>query len=131
MELNREDLREILRIVDESELDELRIEVEGFNLHVRRDGAATAAAEPAAAAEGETVTAPMLGIFYRAESPGEPPFVEVGSVVGPDSVIGLIEVMKLMNSVPAGVSGEVVEIYAENGAMVEYGEPLIRVVPKR
>lgn len=136
MELSNEDLREILRIIDECELNELRIEVKGFNLHVRRDGAPAVApppppsAPPAVDEEGETVTAPMLGIFYRAQSPGEPPFVEVGSVLEPDSVVGLIEVMKLMNSVPAGLGGTVAEIYAENGAMVEYGQPLVRVVPK-
>lgn len=148
MRLSDEDVREILRIVDESELDELRIETEAFKLHVRRDGAPPAAAEPPAPAQppaepakpaepgergepGEEVAAPMLGIFYRAPSPSEPPFVEVGSRVEPDTVIGVIEVMKLMNSVPAGVAGTVAEIYAENAAMVEYGQPLLRVVPER
>jgi biotin carboxyl carrier protein len=69
----------------------------------------------------------LLGVFYRAPKPGEPPFVEVGDTVGPDTVIAIIEVMKLMNSVRAGVAGEVVEVLAQNGALVEYGEPLIRV----
>jgi acetyl-CoA carboxylase biotin carboxyl carrier protein len=75
------------------------------------------------------VPAPLLGIFYRAPKPGEPPFIEVGTRVDPDTVIGIIEVMKLMNSVRAGVKGEVAEILAENGAAVEYGEILIRVRP--
>jgi biotin carboxyl carrier protein len=73
----------------------------------------------------------MLGIFYRAPSPAEPAYVEVGSRVEPDTVVGLIEVMKLMNSVAAGVTGTVAEVCAENGAMVEYGQPLVRVVPDR
>jgi acetyl-CoA carboxylase biotin carboxyl carrier protein len=75
------------------------------------------------------VPAPMLGIFYRAPKPGEPPFVEVGSKVEEDTVIGIIEVMKLMNSVRAGVRGQVAEVLAENGAPIEYGEILLRVRP--
>jgi acetyl-CoA carboxylase biotin carboxyl carrier protein len=75
------------------------------------------------------VPSPLLGVFYRAPKPGEAPFVEVGSRVEEDTVIAIIEVMKLMNSVRAGVKGEVVEILAENGALVEYGEPLMRVRP--
>ena len=75
------------------------------------------------------VASPLLGIFYRAPKPGEPPFVEVGSKVEEDTVIGIIEVMKLMNSVRAGVKGEVVEILAENAALVEYDEILLRLRP--
>ena len=73
------------------------------------------------------VPSPMLGTFYRAEAPGAPPFVEVGATVGPDSTVCIIEVMKMMNSVAAGVSGTVIEVCAENGELVEYGEPLLRV----
>jgi len=58
------------------------------------------------------------------------PFVEVGSKVSEETVVGIIEVMKLMNSVHAGVKGEVVEIFAANGALVEYGEVLLRVRPE-
>ena len=151
MELNADDVREILRIVDETELEEVRIETDGLKLLVRLAGApapspepeprparpseapapeATPAAEPAAE-NGEEVAAPMLGIFFRAPGPAEPPYVEVGSRIEPDTVVGLIEVMKLMNSVAAGVAGTVAEVCAENGAMVEYGQPLIRVVPGR
>jgi len=77
------------------------------------------------------VPAPLLGVFYRAPKPGAPPFVEVGQRVEPDTVIAIIEVMKLMNSVRAGVSGEVVEVVAQNAAMVEHGEALIRVRTKQ
>jgi biotin carboxyl carrier protein len=69
----------------------------------------------------------MLGTFYRAPKPGEPPFVLEGSPVEPDTIIAIIEVMKLMNTVRAGVRGTVVEILARDGALVEYGEPLLRV----
>jgi acetyl-CoA carboxylase biotin carboxyl carrier protein len=71
----------------------------------------------------------MLGTFYRAESPGAEPFVEVGTRVEPDTTVCIIEVMKMMNSVPAGVSGTVSEILVENAELVEYGAPLFRVQP--
>jgi acetyl-CoA carboxylase biotin carboxyl carrier protein len=72
----------------------------------------------------------MLGTFYGAEAPGAAPFVEVGARVEPDTIVCIIEVMKMMNSVAAGVSGTVVEIAAENGALVEFGQPLFRVEPE-
>jgi acetyl-CoA carboxylase biotin carboxyl carrier protein len=75
------------------------------------------------------VPSPLLGIFYRAPKPGESAFIELGAKVEEDTVIGIIEVMKLMNSVRAGVKGEVVEILAANAGLVEYGETLIRVRP--
>jgi two-component system chemotaxis response regulator CheY len=65
----------------------------------------------------------------RDEARGSSPFVEVGATVGPDTTVCIIEVMKMMNSVAAGVSGTVVEVCAENGTLVEYGEPLLRVRP--
>ncbi|WP_169983230.1 MULTISPECIES: acetyl-CoA carboxylase biotin carboxyl carrier protein [unclassified Microbispora] len=88
---------------------------------------AQAAAEPD---EGEIViTAPLLGTFYRSPKPGEPPYVEIGDKVEPDSVLCIVEVMKLMNSVPAGVSGEVTKVFAGDGELVEYGSPLFAVRP--
>ena len=92
-----------------------------------------AVAPPAAGldlAPGEVaIRAPMLGTFYRASAPGAEPFVDVGSEVGPDTVVCLIEVMKMMNSVKAGVAGTVVEVCAANAEVVELGEPLFRVEP--
>jgi acetyl-CoA carboxylase biotin carboxyl carrier protein len=132
MPLSDEDVREILRIIDESQLAELQIETEGFSLYVRKGGGDAAASRPPAAEERDgavTITAPMLGTFYRAESPGQPPFVEVGKRIEPDTIVCIIEVMKMMNSVPAGVSGTIAEVIAENAALVEYGEPLFRVEP--
>jgi acetyl-CoA carboxylase biotin carboxyl carrier protein len=146
MPLSAEDVREILRIIDETELSELRIDTEGFSLHVvkgerRIDAPAprptrsAPASLPRAASSEEphdgavTITAPMLGTFYRAEAPGRPPFVEVGKRVEPDTTVCIIEVMKMMNSVPAGVSGMIAEVMAQNAELVEYGEPLFRVEP--
>jgi acetyl-CoA carboxylase biotin carboxyl carrier protein len=75
----------------------------------------------------QDVVAPLLGTFYRSPKPGAPPFVEVGATVTEDSVVAIIEVMKLMNTVRAGARGTVVEILPVDGALVEYGEPLLRV----
>jgi acetyl-CoA carboxylase biotin carboxyl carrier protein len=77
------------------------------------------------------IRAPMLGTFYRAPAPGEKPFVEVGQRVRADDTVCLLEVMKLFNSIRAGVDGEVVKIIAENGGLVEFDEPLIFIAPGR
>jgi acetyl-CoA carboxylase biotin carboxyl carrier protein len=158
MPLSDEDVREILRIIDESQLAELQIETEGFSLYVRKGGVDAGASGrlrarsvpesgeggrppggPEASAPAPpsvddsdglvTIPAPMLGTFYRAEAPGQPPFVEVGNLVEPDTIVCIIEVMKMMNSVPAGVAGTIAEVIAENAVLVEYGEPLFRVDP--
>ncbi len=77
------------------------------------------------------VRAPLPGIFYRAPKPGAAPFVEIGTAVTGDTVVGIIETMKLMNSVPAGVAGQVAEICLENGAPVEAQDVVARVRPER
>jgi len=71
----------------------------------------------------------MLGTFYRAEAPGASPFVDVGTKVSPDTTVCLIEVMKMMNSIPAGIEGTIVEVCADNAALVEFGQPLFRIEP--
>ena len=73
------------------------------------------------------IKSPMVGTFYRAPEPGAKPFVEPGQKVKPDSIVCIIEVMKLMNSVEAGVSGTVTHVFVENAAMVEAGQPLIAI----
>ena len=83
---------------------------------------------PNAAGAGEgDVPAPLLGNYYAAPRPGEDPFVSVGDRVEPDTVIAIIEVMKLMNSVRAGVSGIVTAVLPENGSAIEKGQSIIRV----
>ena len=130
MPLNDDDVREILRLIDESDVDEIRVETEGLSLHVVRNGAAPAR-EPKPVVErgADTIVSPMLGNFYRAPAPGAAPFVDVGTRVEPDMIVCIIEVMKMMNSVPAGIAGTIAEIHAENGEPVEYGQPLFRVEP--
>jgi len=140
MGLSDEDVREILRLIDESELDDLRIDTPELQLHVRR-GRPASQEEPEAkeapppslpTVETEalhTVDSPMLGVFYRASAPGLPPYVEVGARVEADTVVCLIEVMKMMNSIEAGVAGVVAEVCVRNAELVEYGQPLFRIEP--
>lgn len=155
MTLTAKDVAEIMRLLEDSSFDSLSLEIDGVKLNLQRKsarsnaetgGSPTSTAPRADTAPSWTaprtkvkppsepglidIPSPLLGIFYRAPRPGEPPFVEVGSKVEEDTIVGIIEVMKLMNSVRAGVKGEVVEVLAANGAPIEYGEILLRVRPK-
>jgi acetyl-CoA carboxylase biotin carboxyl carrier protein len=148
--LTAKDVAEILKLLEGSSFDSLDLEIDGMRVQLRRGGAAPGApspqmspstdvrpgpavaarvtATPAEVPPGSTaVAAPLLGIFYRAPKPTEPPYVEVGSRVEPETIVGIIEVMKLMNTVRAGIAGEVVAIPARNGELVEYGEALLFV----
>ena len=146
MTLTAADVAEIMRIVEQSKFDELNLEIGGIKLTLRRAGASggfvpsmtarpdeeitrtsapTAASIPADAGS-RNIASPMLGTFYRAPKPGSAPFVEAGSMVDEDSVVGIIEVMKLMNTVRAGVKGVITEILAADETLVEYGEVLMR-----
>jgi acetyl-CoA carboxylase biotin carboxyl carrier protein len=148
--LTQKDVAEVLKLLEESAFEELVLEVDGLKIELRRGDAVkprvlsetksagrdtgSSAPKPspgttvAATPEGMIdVPAPLLGVFYQAPKPGAEPFVKVGQQIDEDMIIGIIEVMKLMNSVRSGVRGEVVEILAENAALVEYGAPLIRV----
>ncbi len=147
MSLTGAEVAEILRLLESSSFDELELEMNGVKLSLRRGTAAAApraavtspAASPSATAqaaalpaaadtgEGDAVTAPLLGTFYRAPKPGAPPFVEAGSMVDEDTVIGIIEVMKLMNTVRAGRRGRISVILAGDGTLVEFGQPLLRI----
>jgi acetyl-CoA carboxylase biotin carboxyl carrier protein len=148
--LTAKDVAEIMRLLEDSSFDELNLEIDGLKLSLRRGSgvpaqpgqapSAPALSAPApqagltqtATAGGAdcdtlSVCAPLLGTYYRAPKPGAPPFVEVGSQVQEDSIVGIIEVMKLMNTVRAGVRGTVTSIAARDGALVEYGEVLLRI----
>jgi acetyl-CoA carboxylase biotin carboxyl carrier protein len=145
--LTAKDVAEILRILEESNFDTLSLEMDGVKLnlqrgtvvqHLQNSASSIAAVPPTVKVKSKPpsepglldIPSPLLGIFYRAPKPGEPPFVEIGSTIEENTVIGIIEVMKLMNSARAGVKGEVVEILVQNGAAVEYGEILMRVRPQ-
>lgn len=98
------------------------VEAQGIQAAVQEKAAA---AEAAAEPDGKAVKAPLVGVFYTAPSPDAAPFVQVGDSVKKGQTIGIIEAMKLMNEVEADMDGVVTEICVENGAIVEYGQPLI------
>ena len=91
--------------------------------------AAPAAATPApvAADSGHYIVSPMVGTFYVSSSPDSPAFVKVGDQIGPDTVVCIVEAMKVFNELPAECSGKIAAILVENGAAVEYGQKLFRV----
>jgi acetyl-CoA carboxylase biotin carboxyl carrier protein len=94
--------------------------------------AGPSSAPPAAApkaAETLLIKSPMVGTFYSAPDPESPPFVKVGDPVGPETVVCIVEAMKVFNQIPAEVSGRIVAVMAENGAPVEFGQPLFKVDP--
>jgi len=154
MELTPDDVRDVLRVLDSSGLAELHLELADLTLTVRREGATgwtaeqqvlreprveqadtpvAAAAAPAAVAEvGEGLVAvhpPLLGTFYRAPQPGAPPFVDVGDQVDAETVVGIVETMKMMTPVHAGVRGTVVEFRLGNGEFAEADSVLLVVEP--
>lgn len=159
MGLDLEELAAVMELLADADFTQLRIQQGDFSLVVSRgvpiDGGGTTPAAPAPSpvpvpvaapvvqevqpgpASSELgpdevhVTTPMLGTFYRSPKPGEPPFVEVGTKVGADTTVGIVEVMKLMSSIRAGAEGEVTRVLVEDGQLVEAGQPLfvLRVVP--
>ena len=87
--------------------------------------AAAAPAEDAAAEpEGKVITSPMVGTFYRTPSPDADPFIRVGDRVEEDTIVCILEAMKVMNEIPAEAVGEIAEVLVENGEPVEFGQPL-------
>jgi acetyl-CoA carboxylase biotin carboxyl carrier protein len=97
--------------------------------HMAVPGAPAPAAAPAAPPEpkGHALKSPMVGTFYRAPSPGAPPFVEVGQSVSKGQTLCIIEAMKLLNEIESDVSGTVKAVLVENGQPVEYGQPLFLI----
>ena len=137
-------IKAIAEIVAANDLTELKLESEGFSLEIKRGGnvvtvaapvavaaapaaapAATPAAAPAEApAKRVTIDSPLVGTLYRAPSPDAAPFVKVGDKVNPDTVVCIVEAMKVMNEIKAEKSGVIRDILVENGSAVEFGHPL-------
>lgn len=153
MEFDLNQVRELLSILNQTDIEELSLKSSDFELTIRKGSlpsgiaaapavspvaiaavpvvAPTAVAAPAAIDKNWVeVTSPMVGTFYRASGPDEPPFIEVGDAIRLGQAICIIEAMKLMNELEAEVAGEVMEILVENGKPIEFGQALMRVKPR-
>jgi acetyl-CoA carboxylase biotin carboxyl carrier protein len=163
--ISQDDVIQILRMIEESCIDELHLEMGDLKLTIRKGGKTPSVQEvrysrkdpndvpvlETAAAPAKTqrldmeiptqpeendylieeglvpIKAPMLGTFYRAPKPGALPFVEVGQSITEDDTVCIIEVMKLFNTVKAGIRGQIMKIYPKDGEMVEYHQPLFLI----
>ncbi|MDZ4821630.1 MAG: acetyl-CoA carboxylase biotin carboxyl carrier protein [Planctomycetota bacterium] len=94
-------------------------------------GAANKPTETADDADTQVIKCPTVGTFYVAANQESPPFVKVGDHIGPESIVGMIEAMKVFSEIPAEISGQVVAVLVENGASVEFGQPLFKVRVRR
>ncbi|AIE60682.1 acetyl-CoA carboxylase biotin carboxyl carrier protein [Bacillus methanolicus] len=165
--LKIQEIRELIKLVDQSSIEEFIFEHEGSKIQMKKSSTETiavsqpvaqtvakeapkpVAAEPVPVVQAEAkaaepkeetkqetaadianlhkITSPMVGTFYQAPSPDAEPFVKKGSVVTKDTVVCIIEAMKLFNEIEAEVNGEIVDILVEDGQLVEYGQPLFLV----
>jgi acetyl-CoA carboxylase biotin carboxyl carrier protein len=144
-------IRTIIDLMSRNQLTEFELEKEDFKIRIAKGGsgagsttitttaspspelvsapapAAESAESGSSAQEGTVIHSPMVGTFYRSPSPDAPSFVDVGTEVGNDTTVCIIEAMKVMNEIKAEVSGKILEVLAENGKPVEFGQPLFRV----
>lgn len=169
-----QELRELIRLVDQSSINEFTYENEGTTITLKKNGGVTVVPEvqqavekvvqapvaealqpkveqntqpapaPSPAAEKteppaektedqsnlHKIESPMVGTFYAASSPDKPPYVKVGDKVEEETIVCIVEAMKLFNEIEAEVKGEIVEVLVENGQLVEYGQPLFLVKPE-
>ncbi|MEK4028850.1 MULTISPECIES: acetyl-CoA carboxylase biotin carboxyl carrier protein [Bacillaceae] len=165
-----QEIRELIKLVDQSSIEEFVFESEGSKIEMKKNSGVTysvapqaapvqepvqaapvqaapvapAVVEPAAVQETPTpeapkpaasnenlhkITSPMVGTFYESPSPDADPYVKAGSKVSADTVVCIVEAMKLFNEIEAEVDGEIVEVLVKDGQLVEYGQPLFLVKP--
>ena len=158
-----QEIREIIKLVDASTIDEFVYEAEGSKVKLKKNSGAVEvvapktvvaaaapapvveqpkAAAPAAApvkeeaapvandADLHKITSPMVGTFYQSPNPDSPAYVKVGDKVGDETIVCIVEAMKLFNEIEAEIKGEIVEILVKDGQLVEYGQPLFLVKPE-
>ena len=145
---NVKKVRRLIELMKEHDLSEIDLKQADHRVRIKRGGEVIAttsapviqAAHRPAAAEAParqsaedarmlTIKSPMVGTFYKASGPDAAPFAKVGDRIGPEKTVCIVEAMKVFNEIPAGVSGQIVAILVENGAAVEFGQPLIKVDP--
>ncbi|HTN44059.1 MAG TPA: acetyl-CoA carboxylase biotin carboxyl carrier protein [Nitrospiria bacterium] len=151
--MNIKELKELIELIQKGQIAELELEKSGVRVRIKRDrtpavpvplteeapAASTIPVEaplPHGASPPSTVpagwltlTAPVVGTFYRAPAPDSDPYVEIGSPVKKGQILCVIEAMKLMNEIESEWEGKIVEILVENAQPVEYGAPLFRIEP--
>lgn len=133
------DIRKIKKLIDlmiESDLQAIEVKEGDQSIALTRRNPVVAAGVPtmttaiaapvAKTPRGAVETSPMVGVFYAAQSPGEPPFVKVGQTISAGDTLGIIEAMKIMNPIEATQSGVVEEILVKNGEVIQFGQPLFR-----
>lgn len=148
-----EDIKKLIQLLDESNLTELSLEEESYKIklkkekeviRVEKEVSTVSAPEqyltnsasqsqpiqsetPSESLDYQVIKAPMVGTFYKSPSPESDPYVSVGDQVKSESIVCILEAMKLFNEIQAEVSGEIVEVLVEDGQMVEFGQPLFKV----
>ena len=154
-----QEIREIIKLVDASSIDEFVYEADGAKVKLKKKGGVTEVVAPKKevaqapapveapvvapaapkveaptpvvsvenTAELHKITSPMVGTFYHAPNPDSPAYVKVGDKVGDETIVCIVEAMKLFNEIEAEVKGEIVEILVKDGQLVEYGQPLFLV----
>jgi acetyl-CoA carboxylase biotin carboxyl carrier protein len=148
MSIDLDNLRSLFELLAEKDIAEFEHEEGGKRLRITRGGGPRIAVAPQPSQLAQSIapptvaigidnspssgdfadiTSPFVGSFYRSPSPDAPPFVEVGSVVRPGQTLCIIEAMKLMNEIESECAGTVVEIFAQSGKSVEYGQKLFRI----
>ena len=152
--MDLKDIKAIIDLMKKNSVSEFELEREGFKIKLKRNSgavvqyedapqviyapqpvAAPAAGSPQLAAPAPTVSSgveiksPMIGTFYHSPSPESAPYVEVGAEVGPETVVCIIEAMKVMNEIKAEVKGVITEVLVDNAKPVEFGQPMFKVRP--
>ncbi len=151
--MDLKDIKAIIDLLRKNGITEFELEKEDFKVKLKRGLAVAASPEdavvqtivaPAAVAPGPMIApppqaapstgeieikSPMIGTFYRAPSPEAPPYVDVGTEVGPETVVCIVEAMKVMNEIKAEVKGVITQVLVENAKPVEFGQPLFKVRP--
>lgn len=136
-------IREIIELMEEHDLSAVDLQQGDEKIKLNRGSvspvysapppvaAAPAAAAPAAAADAGTVTvnAPMVGTFYSRANPESDPFVKVGDIVSEDTIVCIVEAMKVFNEIPAECSGKIVEVLVKDQEAIDFGKPMFRVEP--
>lgn len=156
-----QEIREIIKLVDASTIDEFVYEADGSKVKLKKNGGAVEVVAPKAVvaaapvveqpkaeapvaapvkeeapapvandADLHKITSPMVGTFYQAPNPDSPAYVKVGDKVGDETIVCIVEAMKLFNEIEAEIKGEIVEVLVKDGQLVEYGQPLFLVKPE-